>query len=149
MSNLIHHAQNELRAIGMLDSGDEMNQAMAQNILELVEVFSKQGHSGFSANYAVAILSQLLSYKPLAPITGADAEWHDVSDVSGEPMWQNKRASFIFKGADGRAYDIDAVVDEYPDGSRVTRGGERQYIEFPYTPKTDVVMVDEAGEVIA
>jgi hypothetical protein len=142
---LITHAEHELKAIGMLGSGDEMNEAMSADILELLRTFSEQGHSGFSASYAINLFEKLARFEPLGPLTGEDAEWHDVSEASGEPMWQNKRCSHVFKAGDGRAYDIDAVVYREPNGAQFTRGGARHYIEFPYTPKREIVKVDFNG----
>ena len=143
--SLLAHAENELKAIGMLGSGDEMNEAMSSNVLDLLKVFSEQGHSGFSASYAAGLFEKLVRFQPLAPLTGADDEWHDVSEASGKPMWQNIRASHVFKGGDGRAYDIDAVSYREPSGSQFTRGGARDYITFPYTPSRKVIKVDFEG----
>lgn len=144
--SLIDHAKAELRAIGMLGSQDPMNQAMCGDVLALLELFSNQGHSGFSAPYAINLFTKLASYKPLCPLTGADSEWGDVSGPSDEPKWQNKRASHVFKGADGKAYDIDAVVYQEPNGCTFTRGGARHYIEFPYTPTRKLIKVDFDGK---
>jgi len=68
-------------------------------------------------------------------------------------VYQNKRCSRIFKGSDGRAYDIEGKVfwewyerelypDEegYPGTIKDTRSftscDSRVYVEFPYTPNT-------------
>lgn len=139
------HAENELRAIGMLDSTDEMNKLTSTQILELIDLFASHGHSGFSAPYAVGLFEKLARFKPLAPLAGDDSEWHEV----GEGHWQNKRFSSVFKDADGRAYDIDAVYYTEPNGCSFTRGGNRQYIEFPYTPTQRQVKVNFAGDEIS
>ena len=145
---LLAHAETELKAIGMLD-GDEMNEAMSKNVFELLAVFSKQGHSGFSALYAVGLFEKLARFEPLAPLTGADEEWCCVSEASGEPMWQNKRASHVFKGGDGQAYDIQAVIYREPSGATFTRGGSRHYVTFPYSPSRKTVQVDASGKEIS
>jgi hypothetical protein len=145
MSNLVAHAKAELALLNS-GEGDEMQAEMNSHLIKMVEVFAEEGHSGFSAGYAVSVLQKLLRFEPLTPVTGDDGEWHDVSTYSGEPCWQNIRCSHVFKGADGRAWDIDAVVYEYPDGVRFTRGGSRDYIEFPYMPTREVVKVDANGE---
>jgi hypothetical protein len=109
--DLITHAQNELDAIGMtIDSPDEMNREMRKHILRLVMEFSNEGHSGFSASYAVSILEKLLRYQPLAPLSGNDEEWVNVAEQSGKPLWQNKRASHVFREGDDYAYDIQGKV---------------------------------------
>lgn len=48
MSKLTEYARNELDRL-MSNNDDEMQSLMNQNILDLIEMFSEQGHSGFSA----------------------------------------------------------------------------------------------------
>jgi len=106
MSNLIEYAKSEMDLIGLReDSEDEMNRAMRKHVLQMVKVFSDEGHSGFSANYALAILKKVLDFKPLTALTGEDSEWLEVAD----DLYQNKRASNVFKDADG-AYWSDGIV---------------------------------------
>lgn len=106
MSNLINYAKDEMDLIGLReDSDDEMNRAMREHILQMVKVFSDEGHSGFSANYALAILKKVLDFKPLSALTGEDDEWLEVADE----LYQNKRASNVFKDKDG-AYWSDGIV---------------------------------------
>ena len=75
MTNIETYAIDELTRIGMYGSGDEMNDAMCEHILKMVNVFAEEGHSGFSANYAINILQKLLRFEPLSPLTGEDDEW--------------------------------------------------------------------------
>jgi len=70
MSNMTLHAENELRIIGMLGSGDEMNEMMSQHVLKMVQTFADEGHSGFSTSYAVSVLEKLLRFEPLSPLSG-------------------------------------------------------------------------------
>ena len=133
---------NELDLIGMTeDSEDEYNKAMRDHILHMVKEFSDEGHSGMSAAYAIVLLTKLLDYKPLTPLTGKDDEW-TMLGYDDNMFAQNKRCFHVFKDADGRAYDLVGVVfyewrtDE--DGvrykSHFTNKDSRVYIEFPYTP---------------
>jgi len=62
MSNIKDYAIGELTRIGMYGSDDEINDAMCKHILKMVDVFDEEGHSGFSAEYAVSILQKLQSY---------------------------------------------------------------------------------------
>jgi hypothetical protein len=143
--SLHDHAVHELNLIGMTeDSPDEMNRAMRKHILHMMQEFAEEGHSGFSASYAIGLLEKLLRYKPLTPLTGADDEWVDVGEQSGGILWQNKRASHVFKDNEG-AYDIDGKVfwDWYTDPetgekskSYFTCKESRVMIQFPYTPTT-------------
>ena len=143
--SLLSHAEYELDLIGMKDEGDDdMNIAMRKHILHMIEEFSEEGHSGFSAQYAISILSKLLKYEPLTPLTGDDSEWVDVSEMNGNTLYQNKRSGRVFKDNDG-AYDIEGKVywDWFTDEetgekykSYYTGRESRVPVEFPYVPTT-------------
>ena len=138
MRNYKDYAIDELTRIGMYGSDDEINRMMCDHILKMVDMFAEEGHSGFSANYAVNILQKLLLWKPLSPLTGEDDEWIKTRDN----VFQNKRYSCVFKdGKDGQAYDIHGKVFVEPDGVSYTSRDSRVYIEFPYVPKTEYVNV--------
>ena len=113
MSNLEKHALAEFRAAGWVDGDgnycDEMQEMICRHVLALLDVFSSEGHSGSSAPYAIRMFSRLASFEPIAPLTGEDWEWNEVSERMGSKCWQNKRASHVFKDETG-AYDIDGKV---------------------------------------
>lgn len=137
MANMIEFATNELNRI--LDKcedkeGYELQKQINKNILEVVEVFSKQGHSGFSASYAINILERLLKFLPINALTGEDDEWIEVSNYfEDKNTWQNKRCSSVFKHSDGKCYHNDAKVFS-DDGGRTwyTSKDSRIEITFPY-----------------
>jgi len=134
---LVEHAKQECAF--MLD-GDEMNEAMYRHLIHMVEEFSKEDHSGFSASYAISCLNKLFNYEPLGPLQGTDDEWVNVSE-SGEVLFQNNRCSRVFKDGNGNAWDIDGKVFVEPDGLSYTSRESHVQITFPYTPKTDYVQV--------
>ena len=142
MSNMITHAERELDIIGMKDDED-MNGMMRKHILHMIDEFALEGHSGFSASYAIQCLEKLLRFEPLSPLMGTDDEWINVAEHNGSPMWQNNRCSRIFKDESG-AYDIDGKVfwdwHTGEDGgkykSHFTSRDSRVYITFPYVPTT-------------
>jgi hypothetical protein len=136
-SHLEAYAERELRAAGYFD-GDEANEWMAQGVLDMVRVYSLQGRRGTDASAALQLFDMLARFQPIGPLTGADSEWDDVTELSGRPLWLNKRCSHVFKGGDGQAYDSEAVIFEKPNGERLT---SRQFITFPYTPRSVVVRV--------
>jgi hypothetical protein len=140
-SNRIKFAKREFEALGydLNDTENSPNRWIMENVFELLNVFSKQGHSGSSAPYCVGYFKKLALWEPLGPLTGQDSEWVEVSDG----LFQNARCSHVFKEADGRAYDIDGKVFREPDGCCYTSKDSRVYIEFPYTPKTEYVDVTE------
>jgi hypothetical protein len=139
MSNLVKHAENELKSVGMLDSGEEMNEFMCKNLLDLIKVFSEQGHSGMSASYCVDMFSKLARFEPLGPLTGEDWEWVEIAQQDG-PLYQNIRCSHVFKDNNG-AYDIDGKVFIGTSGGAYTNKDSRVPVTFPYTPKTEYVNV--------
>lgn len=154
---LIEYAKTELQIAGLFDKeGDFYEGATGKAVMELIEVFSKQGHSGMSAPIVADLFKRLANYEPLQPITGKDEEWGDVRDLGdGVPWYQNKRCSALFKdGEDGKPYYIDAIVkrdqkgicwsgmawlseEDYKSGDRSKMVGKRGYVKsFPFTPKT-------------
>jgi len=141
MSNLLAHAEKELDLIGLTEEG-EYNGMMRKHILHMMKEFSAEGHSGFSASYAISILSKLMAYKPLSPLTGEDDEWSFVGNYGlKDPVYQNKRRSSVFKESNGECYDIDGKVfwEWYKgeDGNAVksyyTCRDSRVSVTFPYT----------------
>lgn len=128
---LVDYAKRELALIGSTD--DEMQQHMNTNVLQLIEVFANQGHSGFSASYLIGTLERLMRFKPLNPLTGTDDEWNQVSDDTE----QNKRCSSVFRNKlNNTAYDIEAEVYSEDGGETWSMGNQRKNIIFPYTPPT-------------
>jgi hypothetical protein len=156
---LIEHAKMELEMAGLFDKkGDFYEGATGKSVMELIEVFSKQGHSGMSAPMVASLFHKLANYEPLQPITGRDEEWTEVSvyrDKTGKPWYQNKRCSGLFKdGKDGKPYYIDAIIkrdqkgitwsgrcwlneEDWLNGDRNLMIDKRGYVKsFPFTPKT-------------
>lgn len=135
MMSLVEHAKRELKAAGFLDKDSDYGGMLGDAVLELIQKFADQGHSGASAAMTRQLFDKLANYQPLGPLTGADDEW---TEVSGG-IWQNKRCLHVFKESDGRAYDSNGIVFEEPDGGRYIGRGSQVFIEFPYTPKTEIV----------
>jgi len=141
MSNYIEHAKREFLALGykpISDEEDGPNKWIQENIMELLNVFAKQGHSGSSAPYCVRMFSKLALWEPLAPLTGEENEWNEI----GDGIFQNKRCSRVFKEGN-RAYDIEGKVFCEPDGCCFTSKDSHVDITFSYTPKTEYVQVEQ------
>lgn len=150
MNNYQKHAMKEFKAAGWLDEQgefkDEMQKMICDHVMALLNVFADEGHSGSSAPYAIDLFSKLASWKPIAPLTGEDWEWNDVSEYSGSVTYQNNRCGNVFKDNDG-AYDIDGKVfwewardeDGEPFKLYYTCRESRVPVTFPYTPKTEYV----------
>ena len=161
---LIDHAKLELELAGLFSKDGDFYEGMTgKSVMELMEVFAKQGHSGMSAPLVANLFHKLATYQPLGPITGKDEEWGDVRDLGdGKPWYQNKRCSALFKdGKDGQPYYIDAIVkrdqrgitwsgrawlneQDWLDGDRTKMIDKRGYIKsFPFTPKTFYIDVKD------
>lgn len=132
MSNLVDYAKRELDMLEKDESG--LQERMNQNILEIIEKFSEQGHSGFTAAYAIGMLIRLLRWKPIKPLTGEPDEWAD-EPLGGGTDKQNKRCGSVFLNPDGTAEDIDAIIVSDNGGiTWYTTNRFRKYITFPYMP---------------
>ena len=148
-NNLVRFAENELNII--IDKCEdeeskEMQEIISKDILQVVEVFSQQGHSGFSANYAINLINKLLRFEPITPLTGSDDEWIQL-DYNDDTKYQNKRCSRVFKDAEGKAYDIEGKIFSDDGGkSWYTSKDSRVYIQFPYIPKSEKVIIEKKVE---
>lgn len=121
MSNLTKHAKEELQLAGLFDKDSDYDGMIGKAVMELVEVFSKQGHSGFSAGLTLQIFNEVANYKNLTPIGKSKDEWMNVSEHSIEPMWQNKRRGTTFSRDGGKTwYDIDD--DKFNNGDAWVKG---------------------------
>lgn len=108
MSNLVKHAEYELKLAGLFDKDSDYDGMLGDAVLQLVKVFAKQGHSGFSAGQTLAIFNTVANFKNLTPIGKSPDEWMDVTESSPGPLWQNKRRSSTFSRDGGQTwYDID------------------------------------------
>jgi len=147
-NNYVSHALREFRAADWLDEDghyfDGMQQAICEQVIDMLNVFADEGHSGSSAMYAIQLFEQLAKFKAIAPLTGADDEWNEV----GDGLHQNNRLSTVFKqqqpNGDFEVYDIEGIIwydDEIRnDGtsykSYFTNSDSAVPVVFPYTQKT-------------
>jgi len=157
MSNLIDHAKIELLKLGyppIEDCEDDPDKWIQENVLELLEVFANQGHSGSSAPYVIHLFSKLANHDPISPIMCTDDEWTDVGMLGNDDIFQNKRCSAVFKqGVDGKPYYLDAIVWKNQNGNSYTGNNcmnskhekikSSQNIKIPFTPKTFYIDVIE------
>lgn len=166
MTNTMSYAKRELSILRQTVP-DAILLEFEEEVLALCEKFGQSGQSGGSAPYVASILSsslrKLLMFEPIAPVTGDESEWVDVTHYNdGTPLYQNSRAFSVFKeGINGRAYDTDAIIKRCPDGSTwhgwfwkskedyLTGNKDLMirpmgYIKsFPYEPKTFYIDVIE------
>jgi len=137
VSNLVDYAKSEMDIAGITAEGDGYDGMVRVAVLEIIQKFSEQGHSGFSAGMVTSLVQKLMRFEPLSPLTGRDDEWAEVSDG----CLQNKRCSHVFK-ENGEAYDSEGRIFEEPDGSRYTSRDSRVPVVFPYVPTHEIVKRD-------
>ncbi|TXH48636.1 MAG: hypothetical protein E6Q97_24345 [Desulfurellales bacterium] len=137
--SLVEFAKSELTRAGLFDADSDYGGMLGDAVLRMIELFAKEGHSGFSAGMAISAFTRLARYEPLTPLTGDDDEWREVD----AGLFQNKRCSRVFKDETG-AYDIDGRVFREPSGACFTNRDSRVYVTFPYIPTTEYI--DVPGE---
>lgn len=123
MSNLVKHAEFEMKRVGLDKPDSDYNGMLYDSVMKLVKVFSEQGHSGFSAIQTLKIFGVVARYKTLSPITSNPDEWIDVSSMglsTDNKLWQNKRDSSNFSNDGGKSYwCVDAegkkIIQSEPD----------------------------------
>jgi len=150
----LEHAKREFQKLGykpIEECEDDIDKWIQESVLELLEVFSKQGHSGSSAPFAIHYFEKLANHEPLAPIMCTEDEWNSCADVGDHELFQNNRCSAVFKcGINGNPYYIDAIVWRSENGfsftgsvfnSKNEKIYSKQDIKLPFTPKTFYVDV--------
>jgi len=146
-NKLLMYAKKELELAGLLGKDVSDDGRIANAVLELLELFSKQNHNEMSAYLVVNIFRELMLYHPLTPLTGMDDEWLDNGVV-----YQNKRDSRVFKEKDtGRVYFTEAIL--WQNEGKIFTGtvegiSSSQYVrKFPFVPQMFLVMADESRKI--
>ncbi len=113
----------------LIEPGDEMQKQMNQHIMRLCREFDKEGHSGFSASYAIHLFKRLVEWKPLTPLTGEEKEWN------GD---QNNRCFAVFKnGKNTYIYLYGKVFSDDGGKTWFTSNDSTILITFPYVVPTE------------
>lgn len=122
---LKQYATSELERVDL-----EYDGMVKEAVLEIVDVFAGQGHSGGSAAITLGAVERLLRFQPLTPLTGEDDEWMEVDT----DLWQSKRCPSVFKDKE-RAWDIDLPREVLFAVSGSEGDTERwATVTFPYMP---------------
>lgn len=109
MSELMKHAEREMRIAGLYDPDSDYGGIIPEAVLALIKAHSEQGHSGGSHYTVLGIFNRVVNYKTLTPIGTTKDEWfkHDYQ-TAGKDCWQNVRCSSCFSNDGGKTwYDID------------------------------------------
>ena len=114
MSNLLEHAKRELEIAGI--KGNDYDNEVAKCVLELIEVFSKQRHSGFSAFATLETFNLLANFKNIKPLTNNPEEWTEVT----KGLYISKRNPACFSDDELKTY-YDTSEGDYPKTKVVRR----------------------------
>lgn len=130
MSNLSEYAKKEMDLAW--PESDEMQDLVKKDVLELIEKFSDQNHSGMSAPYVLRIFNRLVNWLPILPLTGEEDEWNDPN--GDEHLQQNKRCGHIFRTNfdNNTAFNSEGKVFVDKDGISYTNRNSIVPITFPY-----------------
>lgn len=135
----------ELVKAGLFDEESDYGGMVGEAVQELLDVFHKQGHSGFSAPHVAGIFNRIVRGELLTPLEDVPEEWGDSLGVD-DTTKQNRRCSAVFKDENG-AYYLDAIVWRTQKGGSWTGTADgissRQYFSFPFFPKTFYIDVIE------
>lgn len=99
-SNLVKHARYELELLNE-------EPKVVKEYLDMIRVFSSMGHSGYSAAYFIDVLTLLLKFENLMPLSDNPDEWMYISeDRWGNEggIWQNRRNGGAFSNDGGKSY---------------------------------------------
>lgn len=144
MSNLVEYAKSELEK-AFPGEDDEMQKMAIANVIELIETFSSQGHTGLSAHYVLNLFTRLANWNPISHLTGEEDEWGE--PYGEDETQQNKRCGKVFRRHhdNSTAVNIEGVVFEQPNGIAYTNKNSAVPIEFPYwfPDKPEVVKTEE------
>lgn len=122
-SPLVQHAEAEMRRAGLYDDDADYGPGeIPEAVMALVRPFADSGHSGYSSGMVTAIVSKLLRFETLTPLTARADEWMNVSEQSGYELWQSRRNPTVFSEDGGQTwYSIEPSQATF--GDRVRDGG--------------------------
>lgn len=107
-SNIARHAWDELNRAGAFTAeGDFYGGMTGRAVMDLVDVFVEQGHSGASASIVIDLLRRVLAFEPLGPLTDDPDEWMEVDDG----LWQSRRQPRAFSKDGGKTYRLNGDRD--------------------------------------
>ena len=169
-SNLIKHAKREFARMGYIpldqDQEDGPNKWIQENVLELLRVFSNQGHSGFSAKYCISYFNTLANYKLLSPVKSEDEfDFLDIKEIDCFKVIDSTRQSrvcnsvfleskykspyflegIVFK--EGNDCFTGTICLKYPNGAIGLLSSD-SFIKYPFMPKTFTLEIERTREII-
>lgn len=119
-----------------------IEQMIGRDVAQLLEVFRSQGHSGASASIVAGLFHRLVKGEVLTPLTGRPEEWMDVSEMYGQPMFQNKRCFAVFADDENgkNAYNVQGRIFVNKNGTAFSASKVSSTpLTFPCMPITEYI----------
>jgi hypothetical protein len=114
MSNLVNHAERELKLDGWYQYNDEWAGMIKDAVLELIKTFASQGHSGISADITSELFHKLSRFRTLSENDHSDytdrteISFSEAQIAAGMTLLQCNRDSRFFSNDNGATwYNID------------------------------------------
>jgi hypothetical protein len=105
--SLVEHAERELAAIGCAEPERSA-------LIKAVAAFAEGGWSGGGAPWGISVLTALLQFKNLGPLTDDPDEWMSVAEESnGQAIWQSRRNPEAFSIDAGKTYYLLSEREAY------------------------------------
>lgn len=97
-SNLVDYAYNQLYKAGLFDKDSDYNGDLGKAVIDLITLFSSQGHSGYSADYVRLIFNRLSNFKPINAIENplTTQEFTDTSDLYSDGTGGHYQSNILF-----------------------------------------------------
>ncbi|PHE64455.1 hypothetical protein COF68_06350 [Bacillus toyonensis] len=114
------------------NEGDLLQHSINRKALELLDLFNKQEHSGFTAEQTLRVFTRLAKQEPLSPLTGEEDEWQEPFEDGTQ---RNKRCGRVFRdnGDNATAHIIRAKLFSNDDGKTwYTNRSSSVPVTFPY-----------------
>jgi hypothetical protein len=104
---LVDHAKYEMDLVGLFDQDADYEGMIANSVMELMQTFAGQGHSGGSSEITRDLFHRLSNFETLSSITDDPDEWQDTIEMGtdkSKTLWQNKRDPKFFSKDGGKTY---------------------------------------------
>ncbi len=128
-SKMTDWARNELQMAGLFDKDSDYEGMLGEAVMDLLDKFSEQGHSGFSAELTASIFDRLVRWKPLSELTNDPNEWMEITEhqeartpgLKGQVrVYQSRRSPDCFSEDGGQTYySVDDPCFEFVDESGI------------------------------
>jgi hypothetical protein len=104
---LLEHAEKELQLAKLFDKDSDYNGNLGIGVMELMQKFCDQRHSGASAAITIELFTRLAKYQNLTPISRKDFQ-EATCPQDTKKVWQCTRNPRLFLTPDKTGYyDVD------------------------------------------